>query len=92
MSSYLFLQACKAVAPHFYHLATQYPDTVIFVDVPVTDKNAALHQGLGIPTLPYAHIYHPMAGLMEESKLTRKDMGDFKQTLKSYVKGSCDLS
>jgi thiol-disulfide isomerase/thioredoxin len=86
----LFVQACKAVAPHFYHLANEYPDT-IFVDVPVTNDNAALHQGLGVPSLPFAHIYHPSAGLVEELRFTRKHVPDFTKTLESYVKGSCSL-
>ena len=80
-------QACQAVAPHFYKLARDYPD-IIFVDVPVTDKNSALHQGLGVATLPFAHIYHPMAGLVEEHKLTRKDVDSFRQKLQGYLDGS----
>jgi hypothetical protein len=86
---YILLQACQAVAPHFYHLATLFPDT-IFVDVPVSEKNAALHQGLGIPTLPFAHIYHP-TGLVEEQKLTRNQVAPFKVKLQSYVTGSCPI-
>lgn len=88
-SSPSFVQACQAVAPHFYHMAKQFPDTV-FVDVPVTERNAALHQGLGIATLPFAHIYHP-TGLVEEQKLTRNHIAAFKVKLESYVTGSCPL-
>jgi len=79
--------ACKAVAPHYYKLARDFPDA-IFVDVPVTDKNPALHQGLGVTSLPFAHIYHPTAGLVEEHKLTRKDVASFHSKLKGYVEGS----
>lgn len=84
-------QACKAVAPHFYRLAQQNPD-IIFVDVPVTPKNQALHQGLGIPSLPYGHIYHPKGGLVEEDKLTRSHISSFKKKLSSYVQGYCELA
>lgn len=72
-------------------MARDFPDT-IFVDVPVTDKNPALHQGLGVTTLPFAHIYHPTAGLVEEHKLTRKDVAAFQQKLQGYVDGSIGIS
>lgn len=78
------------MAPHFYHLANQFPNT-IFVDVPVTDRSTALHQGLGVPTLPYAHIYHPTGGLVEELKFTRNQVGAFKHKLSCYVEGRCML-
>jgi hypothetical protein len=78
------------VAPLFYHMATVYPD-VKFVDVPVTNDNGNLHQGLGVPSLPYGHIYHPSAGLVEELKLTRKFFPEYEQSLHSYYTGSCDL-
>jgi thiol-disulfide isomerase/thioredoxin len=86
----IFVQACKAVAPLYYHLATKYPD-VVFVDVPVTNQNSNLHQGLGVPSLPFGHIYHPTAGLVEELQLTRKHLGGFEQSLDSYYTGSCDI-
>lgn len=85
-----YCRACAAVAPHFYKLAKMNPD-VVFVDVAVTESNAAIHQGLGVPSLPYGHIYHPKAGLMEEMKLTRKEIGQFRIKLKAYVNGSCEL-
>lgn len=83
-------RACKAVAPIYYRMAANHPDTV-FVDVPVTDKNSALHQGLGVPSLPFGHIYHPQSGLVEEHKLTRKHVRSFEKKLDSYLVGSCNL-
>ena len=71
-------------------MAMLHPD-VVFVDVPVTPKNKALHQGLGIPSLPYGHIYHPNGGLVEEQKLTRKHVAQFKHKLESYLLGNCEL-
>jgi len=83
-------RACKAVAPLYYRMAARHPDT-IFVDVPVSDKNAPLHQGLGVPSLPFGHIYHPESGLVEELKLTRKHVPCFERRLDSYRTGSCVL-
>ena len=86
-----YCRACMAVAPHFYRIAKMNPN-VVFVDVPVTQANAALHQGLEVPSLPYGHIYHPQSGLVEEMKLTRKDIPEFREKLKRYSEGNCDIS
>lgn len=83
-------KACKAIAPSFYRLAVTYPQT-LFLDVPVTPDNANLHQGLGVTTLPFGHIYHPMGGLVEERKMSKKHFARFAQVLKSYIDGMCDL-
>jgi hypothetical protein len=71
-------------------MAVKNPNT-IFVDVPVTNDNASLHQGLGVPSLPFGHIYHPTAGLVEEVRLTRKFVPEFAKTLEHYIRGSCPL-
>ena len=84
--------ACKAAAPSFYRVAHSLQDKVKFVDVPVTKESAKLHQGLGIPTIPFAHIYHFEAGLVEELRMSRKRFPVFEDALKSYVTGSCDVS
>lgn len=83
-------KACKAIAPSFYRLATTYTN-VVFVDVPVTPNNANLHQGLGVPSLPYGHIYHPTGGLVEELKMSRKYFPQFAEALRTYVDGQCDV-
>ena len=83
-------QACKAMAPYFYHLAERHPAS-LFVEVPVTADNSSLHQGLGVPSVPFGHIYHPDAGLVEESKVSRKVFGDFEREFERYVTGYCDL-
>lgn len=64
---------------------------VVFVEVPVTDENATLHQGLGVPSLPYGHIYHPTGGLVEELGIARKAISEFGHKLQTYVTGSCEL-
>jgi len=97
-------RACKAAAPAFMQLAADYnhhPNGdgdggnanvgVKFVEVPLKQSNAFLHQGLGIPSLPYAHLYHPQVGLVEERKLNKKVFGTFRNILKSYVDGQCPV-
>lgn len=84
-------KSCKAMAPGFYRLSNMYPD-INFVEVPVTDKNSELHQGLGVPSVPFGHIYHPDAGLVEELKLSKKYFAKFAHALKTYFDGSCYIS
>lgn len=83
-------KACKAVAPLFYRMANSRPE-VLFIEVPVSDTNANLHQGLQVPSLPYGHIYHPSGGLVEEDRIARKFFPQFAHKVQSYVNGSCDL-
>lgn len=56
-------KACKATKQYYYSLANRFNElkhnNICFVDVPITDKNVDLHQGLGIPSIPYGHIYIP---------------------------------
>jgi thiol-disulfide isomerase/thioredoxin len=92
-------RACKAVEAPYRQLATKLSSSpesdnnkaqkVKFVQVPLTKENAYLHTGLGIPSLPYAHIYHPVAGLVEERSINKKIFGEFKDALQSYVDGEC---
>jgi thiol-disulfide isomerase/thioredoxin len=83
-------KACKAIAPSYYRLATKFPNT-LFVDIPVTPENANLHQGLGVPSLPYGHIYHPTGKLVEELKISRKYFPHFARTLMTYIEGRCKV-
>ena len=83
-------RSCKAITPAFRKLPTIFP-SVKFCEVPVTKGNAYLHQGLGIKSLPFAHIFHPEVGLVEELKIGKKNFKSFVQSLKSYVEGICDL-
>jgi hypothetical protein len=48
-----------------------------------------LHQGLGVPSLPYGHIYHSAVGLVEELKLNKNVFNTFEEILATYVRGSC---
>ena len=81
-------RACKAAEPYFYRLAHSLPD-VKFVEVPVLEENANLHQGLGVPALPFAHIYSPTAGLVEELRMAKKDFKTFQSVVKTYRDGLC---
>lgn len=83
-------KACKAIAPSFYRLAGTYKQA-LFLDVPVKPENANLHQGLGVTSLPFGHIYHPTGGLVEELKISKKYFPKFARVLKSYVEGLCDI-
>ena len=78
------------MAPYFYRMADRNPAS-LFVEVPVTADNSSLHQGLGVPSVPFGHIYHPDAGLVEESKVSRKVFGDFEREFERYAAGYCDL-
>ena len=84
-------RACKAIASHYRQLPKMYPD-VKFVEVPLTKDTGMLHQGLGVPSLPFGHIYHPDVGLVEERRISRKHFQEFRdQILQSYVDGYCPV-
>ena len=57
----------------------------------MTADNAVLHSGLGVPSVPFGHIYHRDAGLVEEMRIKRKMFGNFENVLETYIKGECDL-
>jgi thiol-disulfide isomerase/thioredoxin len=86
-------RACHAIQAPFYRLGRTGGNyqNVKFVQVAVGPENAALHQGLGVPSLPYGHIYHATGGLVEELRLNKKRFGDFEKILQSYNNGECVL-
>lgn len=45
----------------------------------------------GVPSVPFAHIYHPDAGLVEEMKISKPHFREFKDCLNSYAVGNCEL-
>ena len=71
-------------------MAALYPNAV-FVEVPVTNHNANLHQGLEVPSLPYGHIYYPGAGLVEELKISKKYFHRLVKLVRWYDQGGCGL-
>ena len=83
-------KACKAIQPSYYRLASHYPH-VTFLEVPVTNDNANLHQGLGVPSLPYGHVYHPISGLVEEMKMSRRHFHELARAVRWYDDGMCGM-
>ena len=76
-------KTCKFLRPHFDKAASSNP-SVIFVEVPVLENNSNLHQGLGVESVPFGHIYHPTKGLVEETTLSRKTFGAFVDLIKLH--------
>ena len=79
-------KTCKSLAPAYYKLARLNPG-VTFLDVPVLETNASLHQGLGIPSVPYAYIYYKGV-LVEEMKMSRQRFPTFVSKVKMYSRGT----
>ena len=93
-----YCKSCQASAPLFYKLAYDYAThssslarNVKFVEVPLTKQTKLLHEALGIPSLPYSHIYHPEAGLCEERAVSKKHIAEVEGILRCYVFGECQL-
>lgn len=91
-------RSCKGVSKGIQALSREYgadhdssSTSIKFVQVPVLSENATLHQGLGVKSVPFVHLYHPTAGLVEERKLTRKYLPGFHRLLRDYRSGSCSL-
>ena len=71
-------------------MATLYPQ-INFLEVPVTNQNTNLHQGLEVPSLPYGHIYYPKSGLVEELKISKKYFHNLVKLVRWYDKGECSI-
>lgn len=84
-------RSCKAAQPLFKKMVSQYSPSVKFVEVPLTKETAYIHEGLGVPSVPFGHIYHPEVGLVEEKKINKRVFKEFCEGLESYVRGSCDI-
>lgn len=86
-------RSCQRQRPHFVKMAERYNSDVQFVQVPLTKHTAALIQALNVHSFPYAHLYHPEAGLVEERKLSPKVNGlaTFGKILQTYLQGWCPV-
>lgn len=84
-------KSCKAMDPLYKRLAAQHKDRVKFVQVPVGPDTVMIHQGLGVPSVPYGHIYHKEAGLVEELRIKKQNFGNFENVLQTYVDGQCEF-
>ncbi|KAG7366124.1 thioredoxin [Nitzschia inconspicua] len=83
-------KACNALRPAMKTLAKHHPN-VKFVEIPVLEDNANLHQGLEVPSVPYMHLYLSECQLAEEQKLNRKRMSAVHKMLQDYQEGECSL-
>eukprot|EP01083_Nonionella_stella_P236095 829505_1 len=94
-----YCRSCRASEPLFYKLAADFQQQqqqqhrvkVKFVEVPLNKDTRILHEALGVPSLPWTHIYHPDAGLVEERKVSKKYIDEVGNCLRCYVYGECDL-
>jgi thiol-disulfide isomerase/thioredoxin len=87
-----YCKSCQASEPHFYKLAADFQNHgVKFCEVPLTPQTNVLHEALEVPSLPWTHIYHPDAGLVEERKVSKKFIDEVRTCLRCYVYGECDL-
>ncbi|KAL3924636.1 MAG: hypothetical protein SGILL_000923 [Bacillariaceae sp.] len=86
-----YCKACQASQRPFRKLTRDYADRIKFVECPVTAENEFLHRGLGVPSLPYGHIYHPDAGLVEEVSINKKVFKDFERIMQYYVDGKGEV-
>jgi len=97
-------KACKAIERSYHRLPLEFPSSVKFVEVPLTKENAYLHKGLGIPSLPFAHVYYnddhienngsgktSPCRLVDELKINKRKFSDFKRIIRSYVDKECDV-
>lgn len=88
-----YCSSCRSSQPMFYKLAADFQQHgVKFVEVPLTKDTKILHDALEVPSLPWTHIYHPDAGLVEERKVSRKFIDEVRKCLRCYVYGECDLA
>eukprot|EP00531_Pseudo-nitzschia_arenysensis_P012691 CAMPEP_0116136226 /NCGR_PEP_ID=MMETSP0329-20121206/11609_1 /TAXON_ID=697910 /ORGANISM="Pseudo-nitzschia arenysensis, Strain B593" /LENGTH=383 /DNA_ID=CAMNT_0003631075 /DNA_START=280 /DNA_END=1431 /DNA_ORIENTATION=- len=98
-------KACKAIESNYHRLSQEFPSSVKFVEVPLTKENAYLHKGLGVPSLPFAHVYYnndhidnngtgealSSCRLVDELKINKNKFPEFKRILRSYVDQECDV-
>jgi len=98
-------KACKAIESSYYRLPQEFPSGVKFVEVPLTKENAYMHKGLGIPSLPFAHVYYnedyvgnndtdetsSSCRLVDELKINKHKFSELKRVIGSYVEKECDV-
>lgn len=83
-------KSCKAVEPMYKRLARRNPQ-VTFIDVAIAKETEEIRNALDIVSVPFGHIYHPTAGLMEELNMGRRFWSDFEDVFHRYTKGLCDV-
>jgi len=98
-------RSCARVAPLYRRLAETYKATeasqnvvdkatatepIRFYNIVVNEKNPEMHAALGVPSLPYAHIYVDTM-LVEEMRITKKLFPQFAGKINDYERGECLL-
>jgi thiol-disulfide isomerase/thioredoxin len=99
-------KACKVIESSYHRLPQEFPSGVKFVEVPLTKENAYMHKGLGIPSLPFAHVYYnedyvdnkendetssSSCRLVDELKINKNQFSELKRVIRSYVHKECDV-
>jgi len=87
-------RTCARLKPKMRAMAASLRDVdnIRLVQVPLLDKQgAALFQGLGVKSFPFAHLYHPQEGLVEERKINRTLWNEFQTVVKDYREGTCPI-
>lgn len=75
-------KTCKAMSSSFHRLAEKLHGNIIFVEVSFSPKNTPLFERLGVPGVPYGHIYHPKLGLLHDMQLAKRpDTVEFEKIL-----------
>lgn len=91
-------QACRHAAPRFDRMATQAyanaNDDLNFIFVEVSERNRDfVVQGLGIPALPYAGLFHPEFGMVETASVKNASLFcEFATKVESYRNNKCLVS
>lgn len=83
-------KTCKAIKIAYARLAASNPE-IKFVDVALTNKNPELRSSMDVKAVPFGHVYHPQAGLVETNPLDRRHFTSFKRVLASYREGECEV-
>ena len=79
-------KTCKSMSPYYYRMAEKLHENIIFVEIPHSKETATLYERLGVPGVPFGHIYHPKLGLMHKTQLLkRSDSSDFEKNLKRIL-------
>lgn len=86
-----YCPACKSISVSYDRLVKTSSPQIKFVDCIVQDRNDMIPYGPDVPATPYGMIWHPGAGLVEQSAIPRRQFSKFKKILKWYAKGECDL-
>lgn len=87
----LLIQACKAVTPSYYKLASDLMNCdVKFVDCPMTAVNYDIRRAFDIKTIPLVHIYYE-GNITEQCKISRRFYSNFEKVVKSYIDGVCSV-